>query len=426
MGHRQRKLLRRPIAFLGPILILCTLSACEEEAAEVDPIRPVRALQIGAEIATRSSGLPGRAKATQEVNLSFRVAGPLITFPVKVGDLVEANDVLATIDPRDFEVDLRNIRGQSERAISELEAMRIARPEDIQRAEAKVNEAKASVKLAEQELRRLRSIEAQDPGAISQSMIDQAEAQKTATDAQLSSANEELQIAKVGARDEDIAAKEAEIRSLEASVQRAADDLSYTKLRAPFSGTIVATYVENFEDVQAKQAILRLLDTSRIEMTVDIPETRISNLPYVHNIVVRFDPFPDVEIAAEIKEVGREASQTTRTYPVTLIMDQPEGVKILPGMAGRAIGEVVVPNTQGLIVPVGALFSEAGSADSFIWIIDEANMVVSRRQVKTGELTQHGMTVTEGLEAGEWVATAGVHTLKEGQKVRILEDDRES
>ena len=415
----------RPLGLATVLFLGSLLAACEEEVAEVDPIRPVRAVQVGGEISARSSGLPGRAKATQEVNLSFRVAGPLITFPVKVGDEVTASDVLATIDPRDFEVDLENVRGQLERAKSELEAMRIARPEDIQRAQAKVNEAKASVKLAEQELKRLRNIEAQDPGAISQSMIDQAEAQKTANDAQLTSANEELRIANVGARAEDIAAKEAEIRSLQASVQRSADDLGYTKLRAPFDGTIVATYVENFEDVQAKQPILRLLDTSRIEMTVDLPETRISNLPYVSNILVRFDPFPDVEIPAEIKEVGREASQTTRTYPITLIMDQPEGVTILPGMAGRASAEVAVPDTEGIIIPVSAVFSEGGSPDTFIWVIDEASKVVSRRKVATGEVTQHGITITEGLGAGEWVATAGVHTLKEGQEVRILEDDRE-
>ena len=50
------------------------------------------------------------------------------------------------------------------------------------------------------------------------------------------------------------------------------------------------------------------------------------------------DTYPDKEIAATIKEIGKEASKTTRTYPVTLLMDQPEGFKVLPGMAGRTVG----------------------------------------------------------------------------------------
>jgi multidrug efflux pump subunit AcrA (membrane-fusion protein) len=401
------------------------LSACEQEVAEVEPIRPVRAVQIGGEVVQRGQSLPGRAKATQEVNLSFRVAGPLIALPINIGDVVEEGAMLARIDSRDFEVNLRNVDGQLDRARSELEAMRIARPEDIQRAKAGVNEAVAAVRLAKQNLSRVQSIREQDPGAVSQSMVDQAEAEKSAADAQLASAREELRIAEVGARPEDIAAKEGEIDSLEASVQSARDELDYTYLRAPFDGTIVAKYVENFEDVRAKQAILRLLDTSRIEMVVDVPETRISNLPYVRNIRVRFDAFPDIEVPAEIKEVGREASATTRTYPITIIMDQPEGATILPGMAGRATADVSRPGASGLVVPVASVFSVAGEDGSYVWVIDEASNTVARRAIETGQVTPHGIIVTSGIEVGEWVATAGVNSLREGQQVRIMDRPQE-
>ena len=92
--------------------------------------------------------------------------------------------------------------------------------------------------------------------------------------------------------------------------------------------------MENFEDVQNKQAILRLLDDSKIEMIIDIPEHLIINAAYVKDAFVVFDAFPGREIAATIKEIGTEASSTTRTYPVTLIMDQPEDIRILPGMTG--------------------------------------------------------------------------------------------
>jgi multidrug efflux pump subunit AcrA (membrane-fusion protein) len=407
------------------MLVAALLSACEQEVVEVDPIRPVRAVQIGGEVIQHGDSLPGRAKATQEVNLSFRVSGPLIALPINIGDVVEEGDLLARIDSRDFEVSLRNVDGQLHRARSELEAMRIARPEDIQRAKAGMNEAEAAVRLAQQNLSRVKGIQEQDPGAVSQSMVDLAEAEKSAADAQLSSAREELRIAEVGARPEDIAAKDAEIDSLDASVQSARDELDYTYLRAPFDGTIVAKYVENFEDVRAKQAILRLLDTSRIEMVVDVPETKISNLPYVRNIRVRFDAFPDIEVPAEIKEVGREASATTRTYPITIVMDQPEGAMILPGMAGRATADVSQPGASGLVVPVASVFSAAGEDGSYVWVIDETSSTVARRAIEIGQITPHGIIVTSGVEAGEWVATAGVNSLREGQQVRIMDRPQE-
>ena len=145
---------------------------------------------------------------------------------------------------------------------------------------------------------------------------------------------ESLTIAKEGARKEDITAKEAEVKSLEAAVAMAQNNLEYTRLTAPFDGTIVAKYVENYQTVLPRQAICRLLDTSRIEFVIDVPESMISLVPYVTDIACVFDAFPDKEIPAEVKEIGTEASTTTRTYPVNLIMAQPAGTTIL-GDDGR-------------------------------------------------------------------------------------------
>jgi RND family efflux transporter MFP subunit len=217
----------------------------------------------------------------------------------------------------------------------------------------------------------------------------------------------------------------ANVKALEATLQAARDELDYSTLRAPFKGTIVNTYVENFETVRAEQPIVRLLDNTRVEFKFSIPETLITLLATVRNINVRFDAFPDLVIAAEIEEVGTEASQVTRTYPGTLIMDQSEGAEILPGMAGRASGEAVDPSTPDepiLIVPVDALFSPEAGGSSFVWVVDESQQVVSRREVSARRLLSGGMEIESGLEVGELVAVAGVHFLEEGQAVRPVFD----
>lgn len=73
-------------------------------------------------------------------------------------------------------------------------------------------------------------------------------------------------------------------------------------------------------------------------------------------------------------------------------------------------------------MPGTAVFSPEATEQSFVWVIDEATMTVARRPVKVDSLSDTGVTVGEGLQPGEWIATAGVHYLKEGQKVRILEE----
>jgi RND family efflux transporter MFP subunit len=360
------------------LLLACgavLLAACSEQIEQAEVVRPVRAIKVGDATGMEGRSFPGRARAAQEVDLSFRVAGPLIELPNDiVGREYRQGDVVARLDPRDYEVKVREL-------------------------EAKLDRAKSSVKRAEGEYERELNIFQQDAGATSKTAVDR----------------------KRDARDQAI----AEVKSLQASLYAAKDDLEYTHLKAPFDGRVVAKYVENFQDVRAKQQVVRLLDTSQVKIVVDIPENLISKLPYVEDIRVVYDAFPGHSIPARIHEVGTEASFTTRTYPVTLIHDQPEAVTILAGMAGRASGRVKEPKEvaeQPISVPVGAVFTPETEEQNYVWVIDEGTGQVARRPVTTGALVPTGIEIAQGLEAGAWIAVAGVHSLHEGQRVRIVQN----
>jgi RND family efflux transporter MFP subunit len=339
------------------LLVLASLAlACSEEPVP-DPIRPVRAMQVEGVAGWQSRWFPGQAKATQEVNLAFEVPGKVVE-RVDVGVELKQGEVLARLDPRDFQNRL---------------------------AAATATQEQSRAYLA-------RITKAVETGAVSRQDYDDAKARY------------------------DVAQAEVRIR---------AKDLEDATIRAPFDGEVSATFVENHQNVQAKQRILRLLDTRRVEMVIHIPESMINNSPYVRDLVVRFDAAPGIEIPADVKEVSSEASATTRTYPVTLIFDPPEGVEIKAGMAGEGTAkrlELPEANQEGVEIPVAAVFSEEGatSQQSYVWRIEEASMTVSRHPVEELGFSRGGVLVG-GLDEGTWIATAGVHYLREGQKVRFLD-----
>lgn len=339
-------------------------ASCREEPTEITVVRPIRAMRIAHDSTLESRRFPGQAKPVQEVELSFRVAGTLIQLIVDIGDEVEAGHVVAQLDPRDFEVQIKD-------------------------SEAAVALARAELAQADDQLERTNR--ALQSGAATEFEVTSSREAKNAAAAQVASS--------------------------EAKLEAAQDGLKYATLAAPFKGTVTAKYVENFQDVMAKQQVVRILDDSRIEMIVFIPENFMSNDPTVAQVRCEFDALPGVELPADIKEIGKEADPVTRTYPVTLIMDQPAEFHILSGMTGNAwtIQPPVITEADVFALPLSALGEDANGT-RFVWIVDEERNEVQRRDVEVGDMVQGGILV-RGVQNGEVVATAGAAFLVEGQQV---------
>ena len=412
------------IRFDSKILLACIVSlilaGCEQPVLE-KAIRPVRAIKIGDTTSVSGRSLPGRSAAVEEVNLSFRVPGLLVQLPVEVGQEVKLGELLGQVDSTDYRVALDDAQARLDRAEQQLLGMKKGRPEDIRVAEESLNAAQASYNNFEEEFKRNRQLIASK--AISQAEYDRSVANLKVAQADVESANENLTKLKAGARVEDVAAQEAELRSLKSAVENAKNQLAYTTLAAPFDGTIASTFVKNFQSVQANQLIVRLVDKSSIEVTISLPEQSIHLVKYVTKINCVFDAFPEKVFDGKIKEVGTEASQSTRTYPVVIAVEQEyasEGITILPGMTCKISGEVELPEeglANGMEVPETAILDDG--TEKYVWIVDPSAKTVSRQPITAGELTPYGILI-EGVSAGQWVVTAGVHYLQDGQQVRIL------
>lgn len=341
------------------------IEGCAEPAQVVkQAIRPMPVFVVpGDNIGQRS--FAGRARAVREANLAVRVSGPLVELPAKIGNKVNAGDVLAVIDPQDYETGLVSAKGTLAQAESELE-------------------------FARREYQRSIDIKSTDPNLISPSQLDAAT--------------------------RNVKSAEATLMQAQAALKQASDNLAYTKLRAPFKGQVTDVLVENFEEVSLKQVVVRILDTSSIEMVVDIPEQLISQANNVIDIQVRFDAFPNTLLPAEIKEVGSEADSVTRTYPVTLRMAQPKDIQILPGMAGRASGKVRRPTDEGKVyIPIKALGKDS-DGQSFVWRVD-ANGVLSKVVLSSASIVSGKVLIEGPITAGDSLALAGIYRVTEGQAV---------
>ena len=325
------------------------------------PIRPLKTLVIESPFASMSRKLPGKVKANREVDLAFQVAGPLVELRVRSGLEVAEGELLAKIDPRDFKTALDS----AEAKLTETEVL-------WTRMELLYKDGVAQLVEYEQ--------------------------------------------------------KKREHSVALANAEQARKNLEDTNLRAPFAGVIANTFVENFENVQAKQQILSLQDVTSIEIEVNIPEEgvalRLKNINKPR-LIATFEYLPGREFEVTPKEFAMEADPLTQTYAATVSMPAPEDVSILPGMTATI--SVHWPQDTGADDSAYAVPIEAVPIDGlgryYVWIVtqDKSNTwVVHRVDVSVGEMMQDKLLVTAGLTKGDRIAVAGVHSLQEGQRVRLL------
>ncbi|MBA3815427.1 MAG: efflux RND transporter periplasmic adaptor subunit [Parachlamydiaceae bacterium] len=357
------------------LLVILLLTSCEKEVV-TEAVRPVKTIQVSeASSVDNQQIFPGTLRAFQHADLSFRVDGTLIMRNVYVGYRAQKNETLVQLDPREYEIAL-------------------------QKAGGKIGSVSAQLDFAVKDYARMQKIYSRDPGAISDSLLDR----KKETSNQL----------------------KAELTIAEGDFDQAADNLSYASLKAPFDGIIAAIYVENHEQVRAKQAVLRFLDIADREMEINVPEKFINALLEGKdrlNFEILLDAFPNRVFNASIKEIGTEASSTTQTYPVTLSLQKiPYDVSLLAGMSGRAI---LKQSTENLIntfkIPQSAIFTDDGRA-TFVWIIDPNTQTVQKKAVKVDGSNKGNIFVKEGLASGDWIVTGGTSFLIEGQRVRFEQE----
>jgi len=343
-----------------------SISGCgkkKEEVVKKEVVRPVKIMTVsmaGAEEVKRE--FPGKVRADQVVDLAFQVAGPLITLPVKEGQQVKKGHILARIRPRDFETE--------------------------------IDKAKAKTLEAEQQFLRYKDLYAKN-------QVSKADFDKYKSQFDISRAHQ----------------NEAE------------DALDDTFLRAPFAGVVARKYVENFQDVQAKEPIVSLQDISQVEVLVNVPENMMSQVEKDKDkkgVVAHatFVAAPGQQFPLTLKQYATESDPQTQTFQVTLLMDQPAGINILPGMTAIVIGDKPTEKSdQGKItVPAIAVYSDY-DGDSSVWVFKTDTQTVHQRKVKTGELSgADSIKIVDGLEVGEQIAVTGVNSLQEGMKVRSLSD----
>lgn len=343
-------------------LIAASLAACDKKPPATAQARPVRTVTVerGAEGETLS--LTGQVRAKDEVSLAFRLDGRMIKRSVNVGDALKAGEIVAQLDPQDQQNALRTAQA------------------NLASDEAALTQARLTFGRQQQLLA---------GGWTPRAKFD--EAQQTLLSA------------------------EAKVDAAHAQVANAQDQLSYTVLFADAPGVVTAKGAEPGEVVRAGQTIVNVARQGGRDAVFDVSEQLNRTGPRDPVVQIALTNDPSVRAIGRVREVSPQADSATRTFQVKVgIIDPPPAMEL----GSTVTGSIKLAAPSGLQVPPSALTQAEGRPA--VWVVEPKNQTVSLRNVDVSRYDPADIVVSQGLDGGEIVVTAGVQMLHPGQKVRLL------
>ena len=343
-------------------MIAATLWGCDQAAPPAPQARPVRPITIERGAQGESVSLTGQIRAKDQASVAFRLDGRMIERPVNVGDMVTAGQGVARLDPQIQQNALRS---------------------------AQANLASVRALLTQAQLTFGRQQKLLKSGWTTRADFDSAQ--------------------------QSLLTVQAQVDSAQAQVRIAQELLGYTVLSADAAGAVTAVGAEPGEVVRAGQMVVRLAREGGRDAVFDVPEQLIRTGPRDPLVEIALTEDPRVKASGRVREVAPQADPTTRTFQVKVgIIDPPEAMHLGSTITGR----IKLSAPPGVEVPASAL-TEADGRPA-VWVVDPKSMTVALRNVDVLRYDPATVVISHGLQTGDTVVTAGVQTLRPGQKVRLL------
>jgi RND family efflux transporter MFP subunit len=354
----------RAMIVAGALASTLLLAGCQEEAKAPEPVRPVLSTVLESKQGEGTIAV-GVVEPRYRTNFAFRVLGRLTARPVYVGDLVSEGQVLGTIDSTALEFAVHSARAELAKAEAQL-------------ATARATEDRQRILITSD--------------ATTKQTLDNAEQ------------------ARAGA--------EASVAHAQANLTKAIEQRGYAQIKADFAGVVTAVGADVGQVVSPGQSVVTVARPDIREAVLDIGEDFPVPLEIGLPFTVSLQLLLGVQVEGEIREIAPQADPVTRLRRVRIALtDPPESFRLGATVTAK------LDNGQArmLRLPASALLAKDGG--NFVWVVDQAAGTVSLQKVEVVS-DQTGARVIGGLAPGARVVTAGIHSLKQGQQVRIGQDEK--
>jgi len=337
---------------IAALLIGSILTSCGEQVKDTDKTKTVKTDTVRIEGSQTLLQYPGKVKASEDINLAFRVSGTIQRILVKDGQAVRAGQLLAELDPSDYQIQLDATEAQYKQVKSEAE----------------------------------RVIALYKDGGTTPVAYDKAV---------------------------------YGLKQITALYEHHKDELSYTKLYAPFNGYIQKHLFKAHETVGAGMPVLQMVGQSTPEVEINLPAAEYIRREQFGDYQCTFDIYPGKVYPLKLIGITHKAN-SNQLYTMRLKLEA-EGLP-MPSAGMNTMVSIRLNDGESneLMVSSNALLQENGHSCVFVYHPETGT--VQSEEVSIVRLTGdgHSIITSPSLKPGDIVVTAGVHSIRNGEKVKPM------
>ena len=363
--------------------------------SSIEPTLTVAVASATREDLSQKLSLAAEFRPMQEVELHAKVAGYLKEIRVDVGDFVRQGQLIATLEIPEFQSDLTQASASRKRSES-----------DVVRARSEIQRAQSVHAAAQVTYERLAGVSKARPNLLAQQEVDDASAKVQIAAAQLDSAKASLAVA------------EEQVRVQEAGEARVKTIAEYTTITAPFSGLITKRFADKGAMIQAGTAsqsqampVVRLSQVDHLRLILPVPESAVPRIRTGRSVAVNV-PALNQTFEGRVARFTGKIDPATRTMETEVDVANPRAL-LKPGMYAAADLELD-QRPNAVTVPVQAVLRKEGKATV---LLVNAQHKLETREIAAGLETPQSIEVVSGLREGELVVIGNQSQLKPGLTV---------
>jgi multidrug efflux pump subunit AcrA (membrane-fusion protein) len=425
IGGKKVMVLKKNDAFIVMGLSIFLLAGCNAEPAQTkEDVKVVKVESVKKEKGVEYSRLSGTLSAKEETLISFEVGGNIQSLQFEEGQFVNAGDVLANLDERDYQLQLEKATAAIQSANANLsaaqasleEATNGARSQERTQAKLNVDRAEEVYKNANADYERMKKL--YEAGAISAQALEGAKLNYINAGTSYESAKLAYSLIEEGVRPEKEKQIKATVNQAQAgqfnaqvSKDQAQLALEKTSLKAPFSGVITAKLASIGQLVGPGAPVYKLSQVDTLKVLLPVPDYQIADWEKGKDITV--------ELYGEKKQgrvinVFPSTNQNTGTISVEVEIPNKDH-KWFPGQVVKA--EAKLKEQLGIFAPVEAVISTGTDNNPYVFLLQEGMAV--KTEVTIGKLYENKLEITSGLSEEDQVITKGSDRLFDGDTVTV-------